>query len=155
MKKYLKIIFYLALCFSATSCNNMKNDVDSSQTKIAAVDSSAMILLPSEKVDSIVKLIIDISANDFYKNQKPEPVNFVNVKLKYLKKPNGEELYILCGQFTTSDKSEIQFATVKNSDYEQWIGTSALSFSQDSKEIKYEKDNLSHLLKQKFDSLKK
>jgi hypothetical protein len=54
----------------------------------------------------------------------------------------------------TNDKQETQFATVKNSDYEQWIGTNALTYCQDSKEIPYAKVDLSSLLKNKFKSLK-
>jgi hypothetical protein len=110
---------------------------------------------PKTNLDSIVSTIIDISAKDFVKNQKPAPVDFINVCLKYIKKENGEELYILCGQFRTGDKQEIQFATVKNIDYEQWIGTSALTYCQNTKEIPYTKTDLSAALKSRFEALSK
>lgn len=135
------------------SCNNSNNKA-TNQSTVVSSDSIVLKEQQIEKLDSIVGLIIDVSANDFHKNQQPEPVDFKNVKLKYIKKTNGEELYILCGQFVTNDNQEIQFATVKNIDYEQWIGNSAMTYCQDSKEIPYTKEDLSSALKNKFKSLK-
>lgn len=155
MKKHLSIFSLTVLTVILISCNNNNSKVDNNQTPILNSDSIVPIEIQTDKLDSIVSLIIDISSNDFYKNQQPIPIDFKNVKLKYIKKTDGEELYILCGQFITSDKQEIQFATVKNSDYEQWIGNSALTYCQDSKEISYSKKDLSSALKEKFNSLKK
>jgi hypothetical protein len=155
MKKYFTTFSLAVLTVILFSCNNKNPKENTNQTSIESSDSLASKLFSTKELDSIVSLIIDISANDFYKNQQPAPVNFSDVKLKYIKKENGEELYILCGQFITSDKKATQFATVKNSDYEQWVGTSALTYCQDSKLIQYTKSDLSSALKSKFDSLKK
>lgn len=154
MRKHLFILSLTILTVILFSCNNSNHKASTNQSAVASSDSIVLTEKQTEKLDSIVGLTIEISANDFYKNQQPAPVDFKNVKLKYIKKENGEELYILCGQFVTNDKQMIQFATVKNIDYEQWIGTSALTYCQDSKEISYTKEDLSIALKSKFDSLK-
>lgn len=155
MKKHLTIISLTVLAVIFFSCNNSKSKSNNNQSSIIVSDSIVSKEIQIDKLDNIVASIIDISANDFNKNQQPAPVDFKNVKLKYIKKPNGEELYILCGQFVTNDKQETQFATVKNSDYEQWVGNSALTYCQNSKEIIYTKEDLSSALKNKFNSLKK
>ncbi len=155
MKKHLTIISLTVLAVIFFSCNNSKSKSNNDQSSIIGSDSIVSKEIQIDKLDNIVTSIIDISANDFNKNQQPVPVDFKNVKLKYIKKPNGEELYILCGQFVTNDKQETQFATVKNSDYEQWVGNSALTYCQNSKEIPYTKEDLSSALKNKFNSLKK
>lgn len=155
MKRHLIYLTLTVLTVILFSCNTSNNKAGNNPSAAVNTHSMALTEMQTAKLDSIVGLIIDISANDFYKNQRPEPVDFKNVKLKYIKKTNGEELYILCGRFVTSDKQEIQFATVKNIDYEQWIGNSALTYCQDSKEIAYTKEDLSAALKNRFDSLKK
>ncbi|HMN49276.1 MAG TPA: hypothetical protein PKD67_09085 [Ignavibacteriaceae bacterium] len=155
MKKYLTTLLLTFLTLIFFSCNNNNSKGNNKQSPIISSDSNLSKEIQTDKLDNIVNSIINLSANDFYKNQQPTPVDFKNVKLKYIKKPNGEELYILCGQFVTNDKQETQFATVKNSDYEQWVGNSALTYCQNSKEITYTKENLSSALKNKFNSLKK
>ena len=154
MKNLLTILSLTVLIVILYSCNNSNTKTNNNKSPMASLGSDISKEIRNDQLDSIVSLIINISANDFYKNQQPAPVDFKNVKLKYIKKENGEELYILCGQFVTNDKQMIQFATVKNIDYEQWIGTSALTYCQDSKEISYTKEDLSIALKSKFDSLK-
>lgn len=155
MKKYLPVFLLTILIVIFFSCSNSNTKTSSDQSAVVSSDSIVSEEQQAEKLDSIVSLIIDISANDFRKNQQPAPVDFTNVKLKYIKKTNGEELYILCGQFVTNDKQEVQFATVKNIDYEQWVGNSAMTYCQDSKELPYTKEDLSSALKNKFESLKK
>ncbi len=154
MKIHLTLISLAVFTSVFFSCNNNAK-VNNDQTAVTVADSSVVPAIAPDKLDSLVTLIIDIAANDFYKNQQPAPVAFKNVTLKYIKKTSGEELYILCGQFVTADKEEIQFATVKNIDYEQWVGTSALTYCQDTQEIPYTKADLSAALKDKFDGLKK
>jgi hypothetical protein len=155
MKKLLTILSFTLLIVTIYSCKNSNNKANYSKPPVTDQVSDVPKELRSDQLDSIVSLIISISANDFIKNQQPEPVDFKNVRLKYIKKTSGEELYILCGQFVTADKQETQFATIKNIDYEQWIGNSALTYCQTSQEIPYTKEDLSYALKNKFDSLKK
>jgi hypothetical protein len=155
MKKYLALISLTVLTVLLPACHNNNTIPDSNQQPVAHVDSTALPAIQADKLDSMVGIIIELSANDFVKNQQPAPVDFKNVSLKYIKKESGEELYILCGQFVTKDNQETQFATIKNSDYEQWIGNSALTYCQNSKEIPYTKEDLSVALKNKFRALKK
>ena len=155
MKKYLTILLPTVLAVIIFSCTTSNSKENNNHSPALSSDNSVNIEIQKDKLDSIVSVIIDLSAKDFYKNQQPAPVDFKNVKLKYIKKTNGEELYILCGQFVTSDNQETQFATIKNIDYEQWIGNSALTYCQDSKEIPYTKEDLTSALKNKFKSLKR
>ena len=155
MKKYLNRVSLTVLVVFLLACSNNNPTSDNSPPPVAHIDSTTLSAIRTDKLDSIVRIIIDISANDFIKNQQPAPVDFKNVTLKYIKKKSGEELYILCGQFVTKDNQETQFVTIKNSDYEQWIGNSALTYCQNSKEIPYTKEDLSVALKNKFDALKK
>ena len=104
-----------------------------------------------------MKSIIDISANDFYKNQQPLPTKFRNVQIKYNIKPNKEILYFLCGQFATQNipKNDewIHFTTIKNNEYEQWVGPGGITYCENSKEIPYSKTNLSTDIENKLLSL--
>jgi|WetSurMetagenome_2_1015567.scaffolds.fasta_scaffold584016_1 hypothetical protein len=154
MKKLLAILSITVIIVITCSCRNSNTKVNSIKSPLTNPVSDISKVLRNDKVDSIVSLIISISANDFIKNQQPAPVDFKNVKLRYIKKANGEELYILCGQFVTADKQETQFATIKNIDYEQLIGNNALTYCQTSQEIPYTKEDLSYALKNKFGSLK-
>lgn len=154
MKKHFIIFLLTILSVIIFSCSNNRSD-GNNHKEITVTADSLLSNKETRGLDSIVSTVVEISARDFVKNQQPAPVDFKNVKLKYIKKSSGEELYILCGQFVTADKQEIQFATIKNSDYEQWIGNSALTYCQDSKEISYTKRDLSTLLKNKFDSIEK
>lgn len=151
-----KKLFFTSLTILAGLLNSCNNNSLKSNSQSTSINSETIVSdgIPSAKLDSIVKSVISVSASDFYKNQRPEPVDFKDVKLKYIKKPSGEELYILCGQFITNDKQVIDFATVKNSDYEQWIGNSASTYCTNSKVIPCT-ENLSISLKNKFNSLKK
>lgn len=53
----------------------------------------------------------------------------------------------MCGEFTTQDKQNkgewTHFTTIKNSDYEQWIGPNGITYCENSKEITYSKTDLS------------
>lgn len=158
MKKHRFNFTLACLSLLLLSCSNPSSETKTTappQPAPATTDSIPTMEIPAPKLDSIVASVISLSANDFYKNQKPAPVDFKDVKLKYIKKTNGEELYILCGQFITSDQQATDFATVKNSDYEQWIGTSASTYCQNSAIIKYTKEDLAIALKNKFNALNK
>lgn len=142
---------FLISCKSGT--NNSQN-----QSQQEKIDSIPSVIAQNDSLETIVKKIIDISANDFYKNQQPLPTTFRNVQIKYSIKPNKEILYILCGLFATNNKENgewTHFTTIKNSDYEQWIGPNGLTYCENSKEIPYSKVNLSIELQNKINSLKK
>lgn len=139
------------------ACNS-PSDNTHTHTSQASIDSIPSVIAKNDSLDAVVKTIIEISANDFYKNQQPLPTHFKNVQIKYNIKPNNEILYILCGLFTTMDKEKnnewIHFTTIKNSEYEQWIGQGGLTYCENSKEIPYSKTNLSADMENKLLSLK-
>lgn len=141
-----------------TACNT-RTDENQTPTSKVSIDSIPSVIAQNDSLDAVVKSIIEISANDFYKNQQPLPLAFRNVQIKYSIKPNKEILYILCGQFTIQDNQKsdewIHFTTIKNIDYEQWIGPNGLTYCENSKEIPYSKADLSIELKNKLNSLHK
>lgn len=152
---FIKAIFLTILLISCNSAVD-KTQIPSAQVKI---DSIPAVIAQNDSLDALVKSIIKIAANDFYKNQQPLPKSFRNVQIKYSIKPDKEILYILCGQFTTQDLQKnvewTHFTTIKNSNYEQWIGPNGLTYCENSKEIPYTKTDLSIELKNKLNSLQK
>lgn len=151
-------ISIILLVFLLSACNSSpdKKQTGSPQTDQNSLPSTE---IQSDSIDIIVKSIIKISADDFYKNQQPLPVAFRNVQIRFSIKPNKEVLYILCGEFSTQDKQNqdewIHFTTIKNIEYEQWIGPNGLTYCENSKEIPYSKTNLSVALLNQLNSLEK
>lgn len=153
--KLYNVIAFLTVYF--ISCNSSANETQIKSNNVS-IDSIPSIIAENDSLDIIVKSIIDIAANDFYKNQQPLPTNFRNVQIKYSIKLNNEILYYLCGQFATQGHPKndewTHFTTIKNSDYEQWIGPNGLTYCENSKEIPYSKTNLSTDIENKLLSLK-
>jgi hypothetical protein len=143
MQLFISVLF-LTLLFVACHTTSDKKQTNLPQVNSESIPAS---VTPKDTIDAIVNSIIEISANDFYKNQQPLPDAFRNVQIKYSIKPNKEILYILCGEFTTKDEQTkgewTHFTTIKNSDYEQWIGPNGLTYCENSKEIIYSKTDLS------------
>jgi hypothetical protein len=149
-------VLLMTVIFMSCKSGSDKTQANSSQVSSESIPS---VVAQNDSLDAVVKSIIEISANDFYKNQQPLPTAFRNVQIKYSIKPNKEILYILCGQFTTQNKQSndewTHFTTIKNSDYEQWIGPNGLTYCENSKEIPYKKTDLSVELKDRLNSLQK
>ena len=146
------------LTVSSVSCTSSSD----SRPTISSHDSSENIdsvVTQNDTIAAVVQSLIDFSVSDFYKNQQPLPTDFRNVQIKYTTKPNKEIVYILCGQFTTSYKQSgnewVYFTTIITDPYEQWIGSNALTYCENSKEIPYTKANLSAELINKLRSLLK
>lgn len=159
--KKLKIQFYILVLFSTVLFASCKSGSYNEQNNSSPIGLERIPPLKNHK-DTIavkVKLLIGFAANDFYKYQKPLPIDFRNLQIKYAIKLNKEKVYVLCGQFTTEDQQEssewIDFATISTDPYEQWIGSNGLTFCENSKEIQYTKANLSAELKNKLNTLKK
>jgi len=139
-----------ALCTS--SCRS-PTESEEQTTALSATEQESLKLEP-DSIENLLRSVIDISAKDFNANQKPLPTAFRNVQFKYIIKPNNETLYILCGQFQVANEGKwTPFTTIKNYDYEQWIGNSGLHFCQDAIEIPHNETDLSLALKQKLSSL--
>ena len=149
---FIFLIPILILTITILSCNSKtENKVKSTSEKPKETEN---FKIENDSLEKVVNAIIDISAKDFYKNQNPLPIEFRNVEIKYHLKPNKEMLYILCGQFQTEDKTQwTQFATIKNYDYEQWVGPNGLTYCENSTEIPYTKKDLSIELKNRLNFL--
>jgi hypothetical protein len=159
MKRHCTILSLTVATVIFFSCNNNNSTENDNHSSSVSIDSIGSNEIQNDSLDNVVRSIIDISATDFYKHQQPVPIDFRNVEIRLTIKENGEKLYVLCGQFLTHTKENkddwIQFATIKNSEYEQWVGPNALTYCENSKEISYTKTDLSSALKQQFDLLQK
>ena len=155
LQKILMSMSILIFTLFLTSCNSRSgNDIHSSK---GTSDSISLAETQNTSLDSIVHFLLDASAKDFHDNQPPTPVSFRNIKVRNLIGPNEENHFMICGEFLTKDNHNKEvwthFATIKTDPYEQWIGSNALMYCQDSKEISYTKIDLSIVLKNRFDSL--
>jgi hypothetical protein len=150
------------LCISLTvvtiflaSCNSKTDNKNNSSKD--SLESTNLIETQNTSLDSIVLFLLDASAKDFHDNQPPIPVNFRNVQVRDLIGQHLENNYMICGQFLAQDKQSkdewTSFATIKTDPYEQWIGSNALTYCQDSRAISYKIKDLSSALKNRIDSL--
>jgi hypothetical protein len=109
-------------------------------------------------VDSIVQCLLTSAATDFHTHGPTGPLRFREVRLGHIISPSAEKQYRLCGQFLqTQVGNKAQwtlFATIKTGDYEQWIGSTAAAFCQDSSMIWDNVGDLAPLLQSRLDSLR-
>lgn len=72
--------------------------------------------------------------------------------------PEGEKHFMLCGQFLPAEKGAkaawTPFVTIKTSGYEQWLGTQAAAFCQDSSVVWDTETDISSSLQSRLDSLR-
>lgn len=155
LQKILLPISILIFSLFLASCNSRSSN--NNQTSKDSPDSISFTETQSTSLDSTVLFLLSASAKDFHDNQPPVPVSFRNVQVRNLIGQNAENHYLICGQFLAQDKQRedewTSFATIKTDPYEQWIGSNALTYCQDSKAISYKIDDLSSELKSRFDSL--
>lgn len=80
----------------------------------------------------VVEFLIQAAATDFRAHRPPDPVRFRDVRLGHVMTARGEPQYMLCGEFlaagTDGKDAWTRFATIKTSDYEQWLGAQAAGF---------------------------
>ena len=108
--------------------------------------------------DSALQFLLTAAATDFHTHRQPDPAGFRNVRFGYVLAPSGERTYMLCGQFLPAEEGGkaqwTSFATLKTSDYEQWIGAQAESFCQNPSAIWDTASTLSAQLQSRFESLR-
>jgi len=111
LKAFALIVFMAAII----SCNsNKKGDTNVSSTEI-----SENVSIP----DSVVQFLITSASKDFRNHQPPTPIDFRNLKIGYLKSPNSEKMFVLCGEFLSQENKEwTAFTTIKTYGYEQYLG---------------------------------
>jgi hypothetical protein len=155
LRKIQLIGSMLIFFFCLTSCNSKSGNKN--QSPAVSPDSILTYEIQNDSLDTIVQTLLDVSAKDFYNHKPPVPVDFRDVQIKYLIKSEKEKVYLICGQFLAQDKQDkgewTDFAAIKTSDYEQWIGSNASGYCQDSKVISYKISDLSSALKSRFDAL--
>ena len=108
----------------------------------------------TSSIDPIVEFLMTSAATDFHKQQSTSPDRFRDVRIGHLLTPTGDKQYLMCGQFH-EPRSVVwtQFATIKTSGYEQWIGAQAARFCQGSSVRWDTAGDLSSTLKSRVDSL--
>jgi len=135
--KTFAFIFFM----SANICCNSKN-------KAETQDSSTAISENESIPDTVVQFLITSASNDFRNHQPPTPNDFRNVKIGYIKSPNNEKTFVLCGEFLSQENKEwIEFTTIKTSGYEHYLGKT--HYCQDATIILTD-EKLSLDLKNKF-----
>jgi hypothetical protein len=151
--RYLAVLFatlVLAACSTAPVARNESQTVSPSQVSTPEPQKAS--------IDPVVQFLLTAAATDFHTHRPPDPVRFRDVRIGHLTTPNGEEQYLLCGQFLPAPeggKAEwTPFATIKTSGYEQWIGAQAAGFCEPSSVIWDKEDDLSPSLQSRLDSLR-
>jgi len=108
--------------------------------------------------DSAVQFLITAAATDFHAHRPPDPDRFRQVRIGHITTPTGEEQYRLCGWFLPAQEEGMiewtPFATIKTSDYEQWIGAQAVPFCEGSSLTWDSLGDLSSSLQSRLDSLR-
>lgn len=114
-KNSLKIITIIFIISAFVSCNSYKKE--------EGKDSSSSISESKIIPDTVVQFLISSASDDFRNHQPTIPIDFRNVKIGYIKSSNNEITYVLCGEFLSKENKEwTEFATIKTSGYEQYIG---------------------------------
>jgi hypothetical protein len=150
---------YLTLLFTAfvlTACSlalvtRINSDKPASSTPDPASE------LQEAAMDSVVQFLLTSAATDFKTHRPPDPVSFRDVRIGHIMTQNGEEQYMLCGQFLTKEWGRAvwtPFATIKTSGYEQWLGAQAAGFCQGASVVWDKDGDLSSLLQSRYDSLR-
>lgn len=113
--------------------------------------------LASAPPESVQQFLLTSAATDFVSHGPSRPTRFRDVRIGSLASPGEDKRYILCGEFLppqdASNAGWIPFATIKTSDYEQWLGPQAVTFCRLSVNAQGIGD-LSSALQSRLDSLR-
>jgi hypothetical protein len=115
-----------------------------------AADAPHKTAVPSTPDPAVVEFLLASATKDFKAAGPGGPVAIRNARVGYLHDSNSGH-YLLCGNFQSGDAKDAKwtpFATIKTSDYEQWIGGAAGSFCG-QKNIKWYPGNHSSALLQR------
>lgn len=148
---------HLALIVSivvVTACKT--NAIPESQSK--ASHPIQVVTLEQQEVskDLAIQFLLTAAATDFHAHPPAHTISFRNVRIGHVKTPDGENQYMLCGEFLplqADGKAEwTPFATIKTSGYEQWLGDQALGLCQRRSAI-WDKGDLSSSLQSRFNAV--
>jgi hypothetical protein len=108
-------------------------------------------------VGPVMQLLLTSAAADFHKHGPSGPLSFREVRIGHIVQPGGENRYLLCGQFrSTQEGSKAEwtpFATIKTTGYEQFIGGQGDEYCHRSSFILDLESDLSSSLQSQLDSL--
>lgn len=79
------------------------------------------------------EFLLSKAALDFNNPRAPKPVAFRKVRMSTAAAADGSTQYRLCGEYLAAQKEGgsqewAAFATIKTSDYEQWLGAQSVSY---------------------------
>ncbi len=135
--KTLTFIFFM----SAIICCNSNNKAETKNSSTAISENESI-------PDTVIEFLITSASNDFRNHHPPTPIDFRHVKIGYIKSPNNEKTFVLCGEFLSQENKEwTEFTTIKTSGYEQYLGKT--QYCQDATMILTD-EKLSLDLKNKF-----
>lgn len=104
-----------------------------------------------------VDFLLAAAAADF-KTHGPMASDVRNVRLGREQTQSGEAQYVLCGEFLPAEEGDEAewwpFATLKTSDYEQWLGAQAMGICRQSSVIWDEIGDLTSQLRERLDNTK-
>lgn len=150
MRTIVALIAALALASCSTTASH-------SEAETAELTQAPDTRVPNQSASSALEFLLTSAANDFRAHPQSGPIHFYNVRIGHVMSSDGEEQYMLCGEFSSAQgggKDErIPFATIRTSGYEQWTGAHANGVCQD-KSLRWDSGrDLSSLLQKRFDSL--
>lgn len=100
----------------------------------AAAEPATQLTIPSKPESATIEFLLSSAAKDFKASGVMLPIQIRHARLGYLH-DDRKGSFVLCGLFRealTSNTSWTPFATVKTSDYEQWVGGTAQAFCKSS-----------------------
>jgi hypothetical protein len=153
--RFMRYRAILVATFVLTACSTAQvRHSESQAVSPTLADTSQM---QNASIDSVVQFLLASAATDFH-DHGPIPVGFRDVRVGHFMNPHGQTLYLLCGQFLPAREEGkarwTPFATIKTSGYEQWLGTQATAFCQDSSVNWDTVSDLSSSLQNRLDSLR-
>jgi len=125
-----------------------------------AAVSAVQILAPELESSSAeaVQFLLEAAATDFHSHRPPDVIGFRDVRVGHVMTPDGAKQYMLCGEFLPAQHNgEVEwadFATIKTSGYEQWLGAQAAGLCQRKSIVWGKEGDLSSSLQSRFDSLR-
>lgn len=121
-------------------------------SRAGRADSGAENAVP----DSVAEFLLAAAATDFHDHGPEGPLRVRDVRVGLRDAPEGEGRYVLCGEFRPAqeDGGWTPFATIRTSDYEQWIGAQSAGFCQDSTVVWDDGGDRSASLQGRLDSLR-
>ncbi|WP_157615310.1 hypothetical protein [Rhizobacter sp. Root404] len=87
---------------------------------------------PPSPDPAVVKFLVESSAKDFKASGANRPTDIRGARIGFFTE-SGKSVYLLCGSFKSGAGSQAKwthFATIKTSDYEQWVGGAARAYCE-------------------------